>query len=61
MKRKTKTVQEAEAKLQELLHCGNERVELAAAKELMALAGAQAEESEDGQPVQMQVTIQVVE
>lgn len=37
---------DAVAKLEELLHCGNERVELSAAKELLALKEAEAEKDE---------------
>ena len=37
---------DAVAKLEELLHCGNERVELSAAKELLALKEAEVEKAE---------------
>lgn len=37
---------DAVAKLEELLHCGNERVELSAAKELLAIKEAEAEKAE---------------
>ena len=39
--------QDAVAKLNQLLHCGNERVELSAAKELLALQDAEAEQKQE--------------
>ena len=51
----TKITDDIYNKLTELLNCGNERVELAAAKELMGFAG-KPEESD----IKLEVTIKVV-
>ena len=51
---------DAIAKLKELLHCGNERVELSAAKELLALAEEQNGDTE-AEPEAFAVEIRVVE
>ncbi len=48
---------EATEKLGELLHCGNERVELSAAKEILAMA----EESAEQEKLELEVTIRVVD
>ncbi len=45
--------------MKELLHCGNERVELSAAKEILAMAGE--EEKEQEQNIQLEVTIRVID
>ena len=47
-------------KLQELLHCGNERVELAAAKELLALVESEVMQKKETE-TSMEVTIKVIE
>ncbi len=49
---------DAVKKLQELLHCGNERVELSAAKELLAL---EEEKTEEKEPSVFSVEIRVVD
>jgi len=41
----TEAKPDAVKKLEELLHCGNERVELSAAKELISLQDAEQEEA----------------
>ena len=54
--------QTPEDKLLELLHCGNERIELSAAKELIALKEAQRErekQEEATEPIKIEVRIQV--
>lgn len=54
---------QAEAKLRELLHCGNERVELSAAKEILSMAEAEAEQrvrEEKAEP-KLEVIIRVLE
>ena len=48
---------EAKQKMTELLSCGNERVELAAAKEIVSLFDKKAEDSGD---VKLEVTIKIV-
>ena len=48
---------EARQKMTELLSCGNERVELAAAKEIVSLFDKQTEDSGD---VKLEVTIKIV-
>lgn len=45
-------------KLRELLTCGNERVELAAAKELIALLGK--EDENNDKDISLDVTIKIV-
>lgn len=45
------------AKLKELLHCGNERVELSAAKELLALE--EEAEKEDTKEQDMKFTVEI--
>ncbi|MEE1013452.1 MAG: hypothetical protein U0L92_03960 [Clostridia bacterium] len=45
------------AKLKELLHCGNERVELSAAKELLALE--EEAEKEDAKEQTMKFTVEI--
>lgn len=44
-------------KLDELLHCGNERVELSAAKEILAL---EQEETTEDHKIQLEVSIRIV-
>ncbi len=51
---------DAVEKLKELLHCGNERVELSAAKELIALQEDENTEKES-MPTTFSVEIRVVE
>lgn len=48
---------EARQKMTELLSCGNERVELAAAKEIVSLFDKKTEDSGD---VKLEVTIKIV-
>lgn len=48
---------QATEKLRELLHCGNERVELSAAKEILAKEN---EEPEETGKMELEVTIRVV-
>ena len=48
---------QATEKLRELLHCGNERVELSAAKEILA---KETDAPEDNGKVELEVTIRVV-
>ena len=48
---------QATAKLRELLHCGNERVELSAAKEILASA---TEETQRDDKIELEVTIRIV-
>lgn len=48
---------EAKQKMTELLSCGNERVELAAAKEIVSLFDKKTEDSGD---VRLEVTIKIV-
>lgn len=48
---------EARQKMTELLSCGNERVELAAAKEIVSLFNKKTEDSGD---VKLEVTIKIV-
>ena len=50
---------DAQNKLTELLTCGNERVELAAAKELMAIYGKATEE--DDREISLDVNITIKE
>ncbi len=50
---------EAQDKLNELLKCGNERVELAAAKEIMTMYGKQSES--DDKEVRLEVNIVIKE
>ncbi len=52
--------QQASDKLRELLCCGNERVELAAAKELLARADADTSR-EETRDIRVEVEIKVVE
>ncbi len=49
---------EARQKMIELLSCGNERVELAAAKEIVSLFDKRTDDSSD---VKLDVTIKIVE
>lgn len=49
---------DARDKMEELLNCGNERVELAAAKEIMSAVSKTAEE--DRSDIHLEVTIKVV-
>lgn len=49
--------EQATEKLRELLHCGNERVELSAAKEILSKEN---ETVEDTGRVELEVTIRVV-
>ena len=51
---------QAAEKLKELLHCGNERVELSAAKEILSLAEELERESEKEQTVALTVNIRIV-
>ena len=53
----TKLSAEARQKMTELLSCGNERVELAAAKEIVSLFDKKTEDSGD---VKLEVTIKIV-
>ena len=53
-----KPQEQATAKLRELLHCGNERVELSAAKEILAKIAE--EEKDEPNNIELQVTIRVV-
>lgn len=48
---------EARQKMTELLSCGNERVELAAAKEIVSLFNKSAENDND---IKLEVTIKIV-
>lgn len=50
--------QEAHKKINELLNCGNERVELAAAKEL--LAAFSKESDSDNTDIHLDVTIKII-
>ncbi len=52
------TLKQAAAKLGELLDCGNERVELSAAKEILAMA--EEREKDEAEKVQLEVTIRIV-
>lgn len=45
-------------KMRELLHCGNERVELSAAKELMALAEAESANEKENE-IRLEVNIKI--
>lgn len=47
---------EAMKKLRELLHCGNERVELSAAKELLAMEG-EPEDTADAVPFTVEIRV----
>lgn len=47
---------EAMKKLRELLHCGNERVELSAAKELLAMDG-ETEDNTDAVPFTVEIRV----
>lgn len=49
---------EAKKKMTELLSCGNERVELAAAKEIVSLFNKQDESDGD---IKLEVTIKIVQ
>lgn len=54
--------QTPEDKLLELLHCGNERIELSAAKELIALKEAEQEkrrQEEETEPLKIEVRIRI--
>ena len=54
--------QTPEDKLLELLHCGNERIELSAAKELIALKEAEQEkrrQEEEAEPLKIEVRIRI--
>ena len=55
MKKEPKS--QAAEKLGELLHCGNERVELSAAKEILAMA----EEKAEQEKLELEVTIRVLD
>ncbi len=49
-------------KLEKLLNCGNERVELSAAKEILSIAEAQAaKEKKDDEKITLEVEIKIVE
>lgn len=48
-------------KLQTLLHCGNDRVELAAAKELLSVFENEARQQDRTQDVRLEVDIRIVE
>ncbi len=48
---------QAAEKLGELLHCGNERVELSAAKEILSMAEDMAEQEK----LELEVTIRVID
>lgn len=50
---------EARKKLEELLTCGNERVELAAAKELISV-WEKDDSKEDDKEISLEVTIKIV-
>lgn len=50
---------EARKKLEELLTCGNERVELAAAKELISV-WEKDDSKEDDREISLEVTIKIV-
>lgn len=52
---------DAVAKLKELLHCGNERVELSAAKELLALEEEAEKEDAKEQGVKFTVEIRIID
>ncbi len=54
-----KKMEQATAKLNQLLDCGNERVELSAAKEILALA--EDKNRDDDKNIQLEVTIKIVE
>ena len=56
--KKNESREQATEKLRELLHCGNERVELSAAKEILA---KESEDVEDNGRIELEVTIRVVE
>lgn len=58
MDKPSENITEARQKLEQLLNCGNERVELAAAKELISLLGKD-EENEDSD-IQLEVVIRIV-
>lgn len=55
---KSRIPKQAEDKLGELLHCGNERIELSAAKEILALA--EEKEKTENEKVELEVTIRIV-
>lgn len=57
--RETSITDEARKKLTELLSCGNERVELAAAKELVSIF-SKAEDTDDNE-INLEVTITIKE
>ncbi len=59
MENKDIITNEAKNKLTELLSCGNERVELAAAKELMSMFAK--EEEPDDKEINLEVTITIKE
>lgn len=59
MENKDIITNEAKNKLAELLSCGNERVELAAAKELMSMFTK--EEEPDDKEINLEVTITIKE
>lgn len=52
--------EDARKKLEELLTCGNERVELAAAKELISIWGKEEEQKSDDKDIGLEVTIKIV-
>ena len=55
-------LEQAIAKLRELLHCGNERVELSAAKEILAMAETEAaQRARSQQEVRLEVEIRIAE
>lgn len=51
---------EARKKLEELLTCGNERVELAAAKELISIWEKDDGDKDDDREISLEVTIKIV-
>lgn len=57
MRDRAAQAKEAAGKLYELLHCGNERVELAAAKELLSLIEKEAPGEE---PEGLDITVRVI-
>lgn len=59
MEKHSGSLKNARQKLFELLNCGNERVELAAAKELISLLSKDAENDENN--IQLEVTIKIAE
>ncbi len=53
----TEAKPDAVKKLEELLHCGNERVELSAAKELLSLQEEQQAEKSDDTPFTVEIRV----